>query len=315
MEPFIFNFANWNRISDSTWNRRALDPRGLEHDTQNFLDILSHIAQYEHLNAICILFKPNQERLDVLFRFCVKELLRHLHVGASENIIFVFTNGRSTFYMPGSTKKLLQVLLDQHRHAYNVEVPFSETNTFLLDNESFRYLALRKNGIYLDRERTESYTKSWEHSAKEYSRFIAYIATRPLHAVRDTLSLNEAEQLIRKLTRPIAETAKLIEQNLLQAKEHKQNVLRNPQIAMQGIPQYDVKIVQLGHPRTVCISDKCIQVIVVNNQQKLEYFSICHVRCYLENVEQETINNPKLRYCEAIDQMTGKIQHLVFILF
>jgi GTPase SAR1 family protein len=287
------------------------DTRGLDQDTKNFHEILTYIAQYEHLNGICILLKPNEERLTILFRFCIKELLRHLHISASENIIFIFTNARSTFFMPGSTKKLLQTLLDQHENEQNVKVPFTMENTFLLDNEPFRYLALCRHGIELNNEQILSYQKSWDHTVKEYSKLIAYIVTRPLHAVSNTLSLNEAEQLIRKLTRPIAETTKLIAQNIELAQRHKQKVLRNPQAAVEGIPQNDVRIVLLNHPRTVCVSEKCCRIITVNNEQKTEYASKCHEECYLLGVIQETMKDPRLRGCEVMDPYSGKTYLLV----
>jgi hypothetical protein len=186
-------------------------------------------------------------------------------------------------------------------------VPFTKDNTFLLDNEPFRYLALRRNEIQLNNEQTLSYQKSWDHTVNEYSNLMRHIVTRPLHGISNTLSLNEAEQLVKKLTRPIAETAKLIEQNLQLAQEHKQNVLENPQIASQGLPQNDVSIVTLSHPRTVCVSKTCCRVINVNNEQKIEYTSKCHEKCYLIGVLQESINDPRMLDCEAINHNTGKI--------
>jgi predicted GTPase len=106
------------------------DTRGSEQDKKNLFEILTYISHYEHLNAICILLKPNEERLTIVFRLFIKQILHYLHSSASENIIFVFTNARSTLYTPGSSKKLLQTLLNDHR-----EIPFSKENTFLLDNE------------------------------------------------------------------------------------------------------------------------------------------------------------------------------------
>ncbi len=229
---------------------------------------MNFIAQYEHLNGVSILLKPNEERLNVLFRFCINELLRHLHIGTSENLIFVFTNARSTFFMPGTSKQLLQVLLDKHRVNYNVQVPFSKENSFFLDNEPFRYLALRKHGIHLDDEQTKSYSRSWSISVKEYGRLMELIVACPLHAVSNTLSLNEAEQLVRKLARPIAETAKLIQENIQLANQYKKNVLENPQIAEQGIPQNNPVIIRLRHPRTVCVGEKCCRVIDDGEEKK-----------------------------------------------
>ena len=284
------------------------DTRGLEQDEKNFSEILAYIAQYEHLNAVCVLLKPNEERLTVLLRFCINELLRHLHTSAAENLIFVLTNARTTFYAPGNTKKLLQTLLDQHQNQHNVTVPFSMANTFLFDNEAFRYLAILKHGMQLGDDQTESYTESWNRSVKEYSRLMRYIVTRPLHAVANTLSLNEAEQLVRKLPRPMAETANLIQQNLQLAQEHKKKVLENPEIAEQGIPQNDGSVVRLTQPRTVCVSEKCCRVIEVNGETKVDYISKCHEDCYLKGVEQEKIADEKIEDCTAMNPFTGK-QH------
>ncbi|CAF1455521.1 unnamed protein product, partial [Rotaria sordida] len=225
------------------------DTRSIEQDAANFQDILTFISQYEHLNGVFILLKPNEERLNIFFRFCINELLRHLHVDAKQNVIFIFTNARSTFFMPGTTKRLLQGLLNKHREEQKVDVPFKKENTFLFDSEAFRYLALRKNGIQLDNEQTLSYIRSWDHSVNEYTRLMAYVVTRPLHGISKTLSLNEAEQLIRKLSRPIAEIARLVEENIQRARECKEKMRNNPELALQGIPQNNTVVKRLEHPR------------------------------------------------------------------
>ena len=107
------------------------DTRGVGEDEKNFDHILQFISQYEHLNGICILLKPNEQRMNILFRFCIKELLTHLHVSAKDNIIFVFTNARSTFYLPGATAPLLKHLLNELRENTNVDVPFDRSKTLL----------------------------------------------------------------------------------------------------------------------------------------------------------------------------------------
>ncbi|CAF5030065.1 unnamed protein product, partial [Rotaria sp. Silwood1] len=141
-------------------------------------------------------------------------------------------------------------MLKEHKRDHGVEVPFSRNNTFLFDNEPFRYLALRKNGITLDELQTQSYIRSWDHSVKEYCRLMRHLVTRSLKSVSVILSLNEAEQLVRMLPRPIAETSKLIEQNIQLAKDHKKRVLENPKLASQGIPQNIAVVTRLKHPRT-----------------------------------------------------------------
>ncbi|CAF1233505.1 unnamed protein product [Rotaria sp. Silwood1] len=281
------------------------DTRGFEQDTKNFHEILTYISQYEHLNGVCILLKPNEERLTILFRFCINELLRHLHTSASENIIFVFTNARSTFFKPGATSKILRTLLDQHRKERKIEVPFTNTNTFLLDNEAFRYLALRQHGIQLSQEQKLSYQNSWNHTVQQYSNLMAFIVTRSLHAVCNTLSLNEAEQLVRKLTRPIVETTRLIEENLQLAKKHAKDISKNPALAHKGLPQKTAKSEHLKYPTTICTNKKCCRTVIVNNETKIEPLSKCHEVCYLIGVIQESYNDERMANCEVMHYKTG----------
>ncbi|UJR32245.1 hypothetical protein I4U23_019711 [Adineta vaga] len=300
---FLFPIGNRNlRFIDTPG---IGDTRGIEQDEKNFQEILNFISQYEHLNAIFIMLKPGEHRLNILFRFSVNELLRHLHIEAAANLNFVFTSARATFFTPGPSKQLIEGLLNKHRIEQNVIIPFSRENSFLFDNEAFRYLALCKNGIHINVEETQSYSKSWDHSVKEYARLMKSINACSLHAVSNTVSLNEAEQLIRKFPRPMAETAKLIEENIQLAQDHKRKVLTNPRGLSEGIPQNDAQIVYLKHPRTVCVGDRCCRVVDINGEKKLEYLSICHDECYLNGVKQETLYDQKLQDCTAMEPNEG----------
>jgi hypothetical protein len=42
-------------------------------------------------------------------------------------------------------------------------------------------------------------------------------------------------------------------------------------------------------------------------EKTVEYFHICHDECYLKGVIQETLDDPKLRECEAMDPKRGEI--------
>ena len=118
------------------------DTRGVDHEARSFEHILSYISQYEHLNGICILLKSAEIRLNIYFRYCIKELVRHLHLNAKDNIMFVFTNSQSTFFKRGETTTIFKALLKEVREKFHVTVPFSTENTFMFDNESFRFLAV-----------------------------------------------------------------------------------------------------------------------------------------------------------------------------
>jgi hypothetical protein len=74
------------------------DTRGLDQDNKNMANILRVLRTYKTLHGVMILLKPNAARLTVMFRFCIKQLLTHLHKNAAKNIVFGFTNTRGSNY-------------------------------------------------------------------------------------------------------------------------------------------------------------------------------------------------------------------------
>lgn len=140
------------------------DTRGIQQDELNCDDILQKIALYDKIHAICILLKPNNARLTAEFEYSVKQLLSLLEKSATDNIIFVFTNSRSSFYKPGDTLTALQRLLQNIREQLpHVDVPLRKENTFCMDNEAFRFLMAMKQVNYSDDE-IAAFEKSWDIS-------------------------------------------------------------------------------------------------------------------------------------------------------
>ena len=144
------------------------DGRGIEQDKENFESILACLTYYDKINAVVVLLKPNNSRLTVAFRFCVLELLTHLHRSLVSNIIFAFTNSRATFYRPGDTLPVLKKLLEEKE----IEINLSPSNYFCFDNEAFRYLL-----ISLSRDSEEIYRglplliESWEFRLRKIPGF------------------------------------------------------------------------------------------------------------------------------------------------
>lgn len=54
------------------------DTRGASQDKENMADNLSVLRSYDKLHGILILLKSNDQKLDLMFRFCVQELLTPL---------------------------------------------------------------------------------------------------------------------------------------------------------------------------------------------------------------------------------------------
>ena len=102
---------------------------------ETFDNILAFLTSYEKINAVVVLLKPNNAILTVAFKFCVLELLTHLHKSLESNIIFAFTNSRVHCFRPADTLPVLKRLLKEK----SINIPLSRETYFCFDNEAFRY--------------------------------------------------------------------------------------------------------------------------------------------------------------------------------
>ncbi|CAF1348196.1 unnamed protein product [Rotaria sordida] len=91
---------------------------------------------------------------------------------ALNNIIFCFTNSRSTFYTSGDTAPLFKKILTSLSIG---DVPFKKENTFCFDDELFRYLVALQNGISFNNDEKHEYEMSWIKSVTQSNRLIDYI--------------------------------------------------------------------------------------------------------------------------------------------
>ena len=77
--PRAYQFCHENQWVNFIDTPGIGDPRGEAKDREKFDTVLQHLMKYPELNAICILLKPNMSELNLTFKYCVKELLKHLH--------------------------------------------------------------------------------------------------------------------------------------------------------------------------------------------------------------------------------------------
>jgi GTP-binding protein EngB required for normal cell division len=280
------------------------DTRGTIQDEKNIENILQFISNHQEIHGICILLKPNSARLTLTFRFCIKELLTHLHRSASQNIVFCFTNCRSTFYRPGDTLPALRTLLAENP---DVEISLAKHTIYCMDNESFRFLAALQNGISFGEKDRQDYAVSWERSVEETTRLLQHIQTLKPHKVKDTLTLNGARRIVIGLSKPIATISQNIQTNIALLKDKELEIksfkgsIEDLQTKMY-IPYSYIEAIPLDYPRTVCTSDRCVEVILdENGLRKIHYKTHCHKRCRLNGVATDVTNNVALQNCSAMD--------------
>jgi len=280
------------------------DTRGIDHDRINFDHIMTHLSDFDEINGICILLKPNNARLSVMFKFCIKELLTHLHRDACKNIVFCFTNARGTFYKPGDSLPALRELIKSNK----IDLQLRKETIYCIDNESVRFLAALKQGIKFDEDAKKNYSTSWEMSVKETDRLIDYISSLQRHKVKNTLSLNGARRFILVLSRPLAEITSTIQSNIIVAEQRRQKILESTKdkddLAKNYlyIPAVDLETTPIDFPRTVCTAHGCVKHISVGAVQKIDYKTHCHPHCYLTGVQKNTVNCVALQKCAAMNE-------------
>jgi hypothetical protein len=278
------------------------DTEGVEKDRENMANILATLKFFPKLHGILILLKPNDSRLTVMFRFCINELLTHLHRDAAMNMVFGFTNTRISNYTPGDTFKPLESLLKKHG---DVDLSLSRHTVYCFDSESFRFLAADKQGVKMDN--IDDFRRSWQHSEGETRRLIQHFSSLPPHLVRSTLSLNRARQLIHRLTQPMAEITQMIETTI---RVNQDNLKALSQKRIEGdelMTRLDFqKMVlcanPLDKPRTVCSDSKCMEERDDGTGVRLKkYKTMCHRECYLDNIPEKVVGDPQLAGCAAFN--------------
>lgn len=285
------------------------DTRGASQDKENMADILSVLRTYNNLHGIIILLKPNEQKLDVTFRFCIKELLTHLHRDAAQNIAFGFTNTRGTNYSPGDTFDPLMKLLKEFKEA---QIVLRTHNVYCFDSESFRYLAAQKQHNqelgHFDENRA-----SWAYSVNESRRLIDYFQGLPPHKVRSTVNLYETRHRIIRLTEPMAAIAESIRSTIslneddIEELSHNETKKRDLETLLK-VQVKTLTAVKAKYPTTTCHDPSCIEHLSTgitgldgNSVINTRFKTACHKKCYLTGVEPDQVNNHRIKGCWAMN--------------
>lgn len=242
-----------------------------------------------------------------------------LHKSSVHNLLFCFTNTRSTFYKPGDTYPALKELLSDINSNLKIksrgkayEIILSSETMFCLDNEAFRFLCARRNNIDFKPEDFQNFSLSWDKSAGETQRMLSYIKSRKPHNVNDTMSINEARNTILTLARPMAKISDNIATNIRVAEEQKKFTmsLDDEKLKLEKnrlVEQIQIKTVPIDYPKTVCTNARCIDVkgIPGTSEHVIVYKTVCHDHCCLTGVNVDTVGAAELRKCAAMGGTTS----------
>ena len=270
------------------------DTRGIVQDKDNFQAILNHVGKLDVLHGICVLLKPNDARLHVMFKNCINELLKNLHRDACRNIVFCFTNSRSTFYSPGDTIASLKALLN----ATDVDITLNRDTIYCIDNEAVRYLAAvaTRSPVTFDNNQRHHFSESWSKSARETGRLVERFASLGPHLVKNTLSINDVRQMIVGLTRPLVDITVDIRRTVDAIDDCRQKLLwsnssRERMVQNLYIPTFEIKTVLLKSPLTVCTSQNCMRPVVEGHLRRISYQ--CSRKCRPSRTSGPFLSHPK----------------------
>ncbi|KAI9770501.1 MAG: hypothetical protein M1839_003182 [Geoglossum umbratile] len=280
------------------------DTRGVEQDKQNMVHTLSVLKNYRTLHGILILLKPQNARLGVMFKFCINELLTHLHRDAANNVVFGFTNTRGTMYTPGDAVGPLETQLENY---IGVLPGLYGHTVYCFDSESFRYLAARKQEKELDLGHIEDYRRSWDHSANESQRLMDYFEKRDPHSVDSTLGLAEIRDLITRLVEPMAEVVRVVSVSIAKSKKDMQDLSTTQKTGAElkgllNLTKETLVSKTLKEPFTVCDNRACVslsRVLNPNGESVALRKSLCHDPCSLTEIMPDVRGAKGITGCYA----------------
>ena len=283
------------------------DTRGIEHNDENFENIMTFLSHYPKLHAVCILFKNNEPRLTISFKYCILQLLNHLHKTAAKNIIFGFTNSRASWFEPGTALGSLQKLLEENKDV-NIRLEQNE-NYFCFDSETFEVLVGIKNGHKYTRNQMKTYADSWDSSKESVLQMFEIINGMTPHDTSKTITLNGAKALVNSLTKPLGEILGVIEDNKRQCEKVQREIsnIKNEVdvVLASGFLVFKIDMINLKNPQTVCTHKDCVEKLSIGNTSEVNvhYKTICHKKCIMKHIKSGTTNSKYLWGCSAFNYL------------
>ena len=140
-------------------------------------------------------------------------------------------------------------------------------------------------------------------------RMIEYIKSLPEHEVTETISLNEARRVIKELAKPSAEISKNIQTSIDLIEAKKKELANNTDSKRDledklYIPVSEVNATKLERPQTVCTHTKCVDYVTNKcGISTCDYKTVCHENCHLKGIEENVVNNSRIKNCKAMDKV------------
>lgn len=280
------------------------DTRGPNQDRKNVQEILLGLESTENISAILILLKSNASRLTPTFKFCMLELLRHLHRSAAQNILFGFTYSDPTRVFTTGTQAAgpLAAILG----SLDVGIALGNENQYYFDLEWLRYLVVSRN------ERKElpgkaHFEQMWQASAEQMDRLISRVVQLQTHKVKETLTFNRVRNILEGMMKPLTKFSSVMKESQLNLKKINDELadldLEDKDLAKR-LEELKVSITvavryNLSSPKIVCSHTECSPLKEEEGDRRgILAHSACHENCDLD-APDEVVGHENVRVCYA----------------
>uniref|UniRef100_A0AC34FN36 G domain-containing protein n=1 Tax=Panagrolaimus sp. ES5 TaxID=591445 RepID=A0AC34FN36_9BILA len=299
--PQVYSFRHTNFILNFIDVPGIGDTRGVETDNLNMKAILNTVGIFEELHAICILLKSSDTKLTTEYKFCLNEVLMHLHRKALDNVFFIITHSQGANYLPGNAFTTLQAYLKELKAKKGIEIILNPQKLFCIDNEAFRFQCAYKQIEEFQSYDYSTYKKSWKQSRMATMKLLKEMKELKPHEVLQTLSINQARAIILSMIPSLATITAIIQTNATNFEQNFEAVISRLQKSLT-ITEYTIELEELPRPRTVCTATKCIGTEKYDGNGKITTFykQICHSSCYLTGVPIKSFPEPQLLNCAAM---------------
>ncbi|EGC30050.1 hypothetical protein DICPUDRAFT_158278 [Dictyostelium purpureum] len=241
------------------------DTDGIETDKKNFEMVLSEISSLSHLNAIAVVMKPNENRMNASFKFCLQELLCHLHQSARNNLFFIFTSSRNTLFRAGETEQLLELVVNKIKEKKGIEINLKD-RMYFFDNECFNYVAVKHEGGVFSQIEESTYLLSWNQSIMSLSKLLKDIISTKPHDTQNTISINMSKKLIKEISYSMSQCIQNSNQNIKKLNEKKKEIQDGLGMELEQLrsilymPFVNLKSYPLEGRKIICRNRSCIQL-------------------------------------------------------
>lgn len=290
-QPIVYTFSVDDKVIMFIDTPGIGDTRGITQDEKNMRGILRTLerAAVDKLSAVLILLEPNRKRLTPSFKFCLTELLRHLHLDIiKNNMLFGFTSASTTHDTLGSTEGLLKGVFGELK----LDITLGDRNQFFFDSGGFMILADYKLHGRQMQDRP-SFDKMWTHSADEAHRLLSTVMDLDAHDVRRAIDMNRIRRVLDGMAPPLAEFTAQMKQSQTAAEKEKQKLEAldlESENASEKLENFKISITvpvryKLPSRRLVCRHPSCCKAHISeddSNEKYTTYQKICHENCDLK---------------------------------